>query len=94
MNVDMIRLTPRRREWLEKLASGGEASPDGWATTPYWCKKAGWSSWVYVSPDGRRIDKATVRRECPHQPLLNGYEFANPIREMITEAGRMALAAK
>lgn len=83
-----IRLTAKRLAWLECLLMG-EAKPVG--TVPYWCRKAGWSAFVVIAPDGRRITAEQARKECNGYPFQNGYEYLHPVREMITQKGREVL---
>jgi hypothetical protein len=83
--VAEIRLTNRRRQWLEKLLDGPATRSK--ANTAFYCMQAGWSEWNYVDDGGMPI---TVEQAREHF----GYQWWRLVRidgERITELGRQVL---
>lgn len=81
-----MKLTPKRRAWLELLRDRGPHERSK-SNIGYYCMQAGWTDWNYRSPEGDQMTPYEARARYGDK-FWEVVEFAG---ERLTEAGRKVL---
>ena len=88
-------LSPKRREWLEMLASEGPLKSPFTGSVAYGCRVLNWTEWGFMDGSGNLIsfsDALAKTNASNLKGLLDlGYRPDPKHREFITEKGRAAL---
>ena len=83
-------LSPKRKEWLEKLAREGVAQRPK-SNVGYHCMRLGWTEWAFLSFLG--VQGIISHDEARRQFGDGWWEHGETVGEMLTDAGRAMLLA-
>lgn len=81
-----IRLTPKRLAWLRQLRDRGPLE-HGSTSIGYYCMRAGWTEWDYITAEGEHLNAAEARARF-------GDRYWDHVRiggARLTEVGRLLL---
>lgn len=81
-----MKLTPKRRAWLELLRDRGPHSRST-SNVGYYCMQAGWTEWCYRSLEGEEMTTDEARARYGDK----FWEVVSTAGERITAAGRKVL---